>query len=237
MADSTLVTYEKLSPNCTKPRKNSIDRLTIHCVVGQLTAKQILNLPRFTTYDPDNGASCNYAVGTDGSIGQGVLEANRSWCSSSKENDMRAITIEVASDTFQPYQVNEKAYKALISLVIDIMKRNGKTHLIWDPSKAYALAYKPAPNEMIMTVHRWFANKACPGDYLYNLHPQIAETVTAALSPRPAEPVHHWYDDDAAWVKELGIADGTRPTDKASRAEVWAMLHRLYNIIKEEDKA
>jgi peptidoglycan hydrolase-like protein with peptidoglycan-binding domain len=32
-----------------------------------------------------------------------------------------------------------------------------------------------------MTVHRWFAAKACPGDYLYNLHGQIASEVNARL--------------------------------------------------------
>lgn len=32
-----------------------------------------------------------------------------------------------------------------------------------------------------MTVHRWFADKACPGDYLYNLHGQIANEVNARL--------------------------------------------------------
>ena len=34
-----------------------------------------------------------------------------------------------------------------------------------------------------MTVHRWFANKACPGDYLYNKHGEIAATVNARLNP------------------------------------------------------
>ena len=32
-----------------------------------------------------------------------------------------------------------------------------------------------------MTVHRWFANKSCPGDYLYNLHTQIAKEINARL--------------------------------------------------------
>ena len=47
-----------------------------------------------------------------------------------------------------------------------------------------------------MTVHRWFANKSCPGDYLYNLHGEIAAEVTKRLggsssttSPAPA-PAH-----------------------------------------------
>ena len=32
-----------------------------------------------------------------------------------------------------------------------------------------------------MAVHRDYANKACPGDYLYNLHPWIADEVNKAL--------------------------------------------------------
>lgn len=32
-----------------------------------------------------------------------------------------------------------------------------------------------------MTVHRWFAAKACPGNYLYYLHSQIAAEVNSLL--------------------------------------------------------
>lgn len=32
-----------------------------------------------------------------------------------------------------------------------------------------------------MTVHRWFAAKACPGDYLYSRHGQIAAEVNRRL--------------------------------------------------------
>jgi hypothetical protein len=39
-----------------------------------------------------------------------------------------------------------------------------------------------------MTVHRWFAAKACPGDYLYNRHGQIAEEVNARLGNVVIEP-------------------------------------------------
>ena len=34
-----------------------------------------------------------------------------------------------------------------------------------------------------MTVHRWFANTACPGDYLYGQHADIAKKVNEKLSP------------------------------------------------------
>ena len=45
-------------------------------------------------------ASSNYGIGYDGEIGLYVEEKNRSWCTSSRSNDQRAITIEVASDRY-----------------------------------------------------------------------------------------------------------------------------------------
>ena len=182
MSNSNLVTYTRISPNRTSPRKHAIDRITIHCFVGQVTAKSGCNAGGFITYDPDNGASCNYVVGHDGSIGLCVEEKDRSWCSSNRSNDHRAVTIETASETIHPYKVTDKAYSALLDLVTDICKRNGKTKILWFGDKNKTLAYTPKANEMVMTVHRWFANKACPGDYLYNLHGDIAAEVNRRLA-------------------------------------------------------
>lgn len=111
-----------------------------------------------------------------------VEEKNRSWCSSSNANDQRAVTIECASDTKHPYTMNDTVYKTLIKLCIDICKRNGKTKLIWLGDKAKTLNYSPKLDEMILTVHRWFANKSCPGDWLYARLGDVAAKVTAELS-------------------------------------------------------
>ena len=178
MSNSPLVTYTKISPNKTSPRNHKIDTISIHCVVGQFTAKQIVSMSHFVKYDPTNGSSCNYAVGCDGSIGLCVDEKDRSWCTSSRSNDHRAITIEVASDTKHPYTVTDAAYKALIKLLVDICKRNGIKELKWRGDKSLI----GQVDKQNMTVHRWFAAKACPGDYLYNLHGQIAKEVNALLS-------------------------------------------------------
>ncbi|MBR6683718.1 MAG: N-acetylmuramoyl-L-alanine amidase, partial [Firmicutes bacterium] len=97
MSNSKLVKYTRLSPNKTSPRNHKIDTITPHVVVGQFTAKKILDMQHFVTYDGRKGSSCNYAIGKDGSIGLGVDEQDRSWCSSSASNDHRAITIEIAS--------------------------------------------------------------------------------------------------------------------------------------------
>lgn len=182
MSNSNLVSYTRISPNRTSPRNHTIDRITIHCFVGQVTAKSGCNAGGFITYDPDNGASCNYVVGHDGSIGLCVEEKDRSWCSSNRFNDHRAVTIETASETVHPYKVTDKAYSALLDLVTDICKRNGKTKILWFGDKNKTLAYTPKADEMVMTVHRWFANKACPGNYLYNLHDEIAAEVNRRLS-------------------------------------------------------
>lgn len=178
MSNSPLAKYTKISPNKTSPRNHKIDTISIHCAVGQFTAKEILNLSHFIKPDSKKGSSCNYAVGHDGSIGMGVEEKDRSWCTSSRSNDHRAITIEVASDTKHPYKVTTEAYKALIKLLVDICKRNNIKELKWKADKSLI----GQVSKQNMTVHRWFANKDCPGDYLYNRHGEIAVEVNKILN-------------------------------------------------------
>lgn len=181
MSNSSLVDYVKISPNKTSPRNHKIDTISIHCAVGQFTAKEILNLSNFVKYNAKSGSSCNYAVGCDGSIGLCVEEKDRSWCTSSRSNDHRAITIEVASDTEDPYKVTDKAYNALLDLLVDICKRNNIKELKWKADKSLI----GKPDQQNMTVHRWFANKDCPGEYLYNRHGQIAKEVNTRLGIKP----------------------------------------------------
>lgn len=176
--NSSLATVKLISLNKNSPRNKPIDVITIHCFVGQVTAKRGCEVFQPAT----KKASCNYVVGLDGGIGLCVEEKDRSWCTSSAANDNRAVTIEVASDTAHPYAVTAKAYAALLDLVTDICRRNGKTKLLWLGDKAKTLAYKPAADEMLLTVHRWYAAKACPGEYLFSRHAAIAEEVTKRLS-------------------------------------------------------
>lgn len=178
MSNSKLVSYTKLSPNHSGARTHKIDRITPHCVVGQLTAEAICGC--FT--NTSRQASCNYGIGKDGKISLCVDEGNRSWCSSSNSNDQRAVTIECASGTKEPYEMTDEVYRSLVKLCVDICKRNGKTKLIWFGDKNKALNYSPKLNEMIITVHRWFDNKSCPGDWLYTRLGALAEEVTNALA-------------------------------------------------------
>lgn len=190
--NSPLVVHTKLSPNHSGQRTHSIDRISPHCVVGQCTAESLGSW--FAS--SDRQASSNYGIDRDGRVGMYVEEKNRSWCTSSRENDQRAITIECASDTSAPYAMKDAVYETLINLCADICKRNGKTKLLWFADKAKTLAYTPATDEMVITVHRWFANKSCPGDWLYSRLGDLAAKVTALLNTdkpttdtTPAEPI------------------------------------------------
>lgn len=172
--NSSLVTYTNITNNKTANRNHSIDTITIHCLVAQWTAKE--GCDYFAT--TDQKCSANYVVGKDGSIGLSVDEKDRSWCSSSSANDNRAVTIEVASDKVEPYAVTDAAYNALIQLVADICKRNNIKQLLWKGDKSLV----GQVDKQNMTVHRWFKNKACPGEYLYSRHSDIAAKVNAILN-------------------------------------------------------
>ena len=179
--NSPLVTYTKLSPNNSGQRTHSIDRITPHCVVGQLTVQQLGDI--FAR--PARRASSNYGIGVDGQVGMYVEEKNRSWCSASRENDQRAITIECASNKKKPYDFNEKVWNKLIELCVDICKRNGKKKLLWLGNKEKSLAYSPKKDEMVLTCHRWFDATACPGEWMYDREADLAEKVTAKLNLTP----------------------------------------------------
>lgn len=180
MSNSPLVSYTKLSPNHSGKRTHKIDTITIHCMAGNLSVESCGAM--FSK--PTVQSSSNYGIGSDGRIALYVDEANRSWCTSSRSNDHRAVTIEVANNGGAPdWPVSDKAYAALLDLVTDICKRNGIKELKWRGDKTL-VGKVDAQN---MTVHRWFAAKACPGNYLYNRHGEIAAEVNRRLGvvPKP----------------------------------------------------
>ena len=181
MSNSSLISYTKLSPNHSGKRTKKIDTVTIHCMAGQLSVESCGAL----FAQSSRQASSNYGIGNDGRIALYVDEGNRSWCTSSNANDQRAVTIEVASDATHPYAVNSKAYDALLDLVTDICKRNGITKLVWSTNKNDRMNHLNGCN---MTVHRDYANKACPGDWLYNRHGEIAAEVNRRLGSGSSTP-------------------------------------------------
>lgn len=176
-SNSPLVSYTALSPNNSGTRTHRIDRITPHCIVGQMSVESAgAWFAKASTQ-----ASANYVIGADARVALIVPESQRSWCSSSRDNDQQAVTIECASDKTHPYAFKAEVYMRLIELMTDICRRNGKTKILWFADKAKSLAYKPAADEMLITVHRWFANKACPGDWLYSRLGDVAMKVNAAL--------------------------------------------------------
>lgn len=242
--NSPLVSYTKLSPNHSGQRKHTIDTITIHCVVGQCSVETLGNIFAPTSRQ----ASSNYGVGVDGRIGMYVEEKNRSWCTSSSVNDNRAITIEVASDTKHPYAVNDKAYAALLDLVTDICKRNGIKKLVWSTVKNDRVNHLNGCN---MTVHRDYANKSCPGQYLYDRHGEIAAEVNKRLGTAEETPVAP-STPEAPAVTELKVGDiveftgtkhyasanaSTGPVCKPGRAKVTAVYKtgkHPYHLIAEK---
>lgn len=229
MSNSPLVSYTKISPNKSSPRNHKIDTVTIHCVVGQCSVETLGNVFAPTSRQ----ASSNYGVGVDGRIGMYVEEKDRSWCSSNAVNDNRAITIEVASDTKEPYAVNAKAYAALIDLLVDICKRNGIKELVWSTNKADRVNHKNGCN---MTVHRDYANKSCPGTYLYERHAQIASEVNKRLGstnikPTPEKPSGGLYRVQTGAFKSKTNADAMLAKVKAKGFDTYMVkVGDLYKI-------
>ena len=232
--NSKLTAYTKLSPNHSGLRTHSIDRISPHCVVGQCSVETLGNI----FADRNREASSNYGIGYDGRVGMYVEEKNRSWCTSSSSNDQRAVTIECASDTTEPYAMNRVVYESLVRLCTDICKRNGKTKLLWFADKDKTLKYVPKSDEMVLTVHRWFANKSCPGDWLYARLGDLAKRVTANLgtpqSTKPTSSNKTLYRVRKAW-KDVKSQKGA--FYDLSNAKKCADKNKGYSVFDESGKA
>ncbi len=177
---SPLVSYILISPNCNRPRNHKIDRITIHCMAGNLSVETCGRIFLPTSRQ----ASSTYGIGTDGRIACYCYEENRPWTSSSPENDHRAITIEVANDGGEPdWHVSDKAMESLINLCADICRRNDISELIWSDNREDRVNQRNGCN---MTVHRDFAATACPGAYLLSKQSYIAAEVNKMLHPPTA---------------------------------------------------
>ena len=185
MSNSPLVDYTLISPNQSGRRSHAIDRITPHCVVGQCSVETLGNIFAPTS----RGASSNYGIGNDARVGMYVEECDRSWCTSSSANDDRAVTIECASDTFDPYAFKEIVFEKLIELCVDICQRNGKNKVVWLGSLEATNAYSQKSNEMVFTVHRWYKNKSCPGDWLFERMDELTAKVNLKLSGEIVEPI------------------------------------------------
>jgi len=238
--NSPLISYTRISPFRNSPRNHCIDTISIHCMAGNLTVEE------FGNWVQTANASSNYGVDSDGRIGLFVDENDRSWCTSSQPNDHRAITIEVANNGGEPdWPVSDEAYESLITLLTDICKRNGIAQLLWKGDKSLIGQI----NEQNMTVHRWFANKACPGDYLYDRHGEIARRVNenleednmdinkltddqidqllARMAERTADQkAPDWAKTELQEAIDMGVTDGKNPMGLTPRYQTAIMVKR-----------
>lgn len=206
MSESSLVTYTNLTKNKTTVKDKHNNYIIPHVYVGQVTTKN--GVDHFTT---DCGASCQYVIGTDGTIGQSVSESDRAWTTGgdkevqnqyglwvggtpnksqqsrgAKGVDFEAITIEMACDPKHPYAINDKVYNSLINLMADIAIRNNMGELKWKADKNLV----GNPSEQNVLVHRWFASKSCPGDYVYKRLGEICEKANQIIREKTGKPVY-----------------------------------------------
>ena len=210
MSNSGLVTYTHISPNKTVGRNHAIDTISIHCMAGNLTIETCGSV-----FAPSSArASSNYGIGSDGRIGMYVEEKDRSWCTSNSGNDNRAVTIEVANDGGAPdWHVSDAAMSSLIKLCADICFRNNIKKLMWHGDKSLI----GQVDKQNMTVHRWFSNKECPGNYLYNKHGYIAQEVNKLLNI-PYNPADYTVSGSSApgifgnysYVDPTSLVDATK---------------------------
>lgn len=182
--------YRATSANYTEGRNVNgkdykIDTITLHCVVGHPNKAGLASC-----FQKSRKCSCNYGIVDNGDIILIVEEKDRSWCSSNRYNDVRAITVEINSDTTEPYAMKDASVNAAIKLCIDVCKRNGIKNMTWIPDKDKALEYqKNLPEgEGVFTVHRWFANKSCPGKYLYDKMGWLCDEVNRGLGVEDTKP-------------------------------------------------
>lgn len=208
--NSPLTEVVILSPFKTK-RKSAISKLTIHHMAGNLTVEQC----GAVFQKAGRNASSNYGIGSDGRIALYVDESYRAWTSGNAENDHMAVTIEVANCGGAPdWPVSEKAYESMLRLCVDVCQRNNIKRINFTGDKSGNL-----------TMHRWFQATLCPGPYLAQRFPAIADEINRRLegdmtqaqfnemmdvylAALKAQPAQNYAKDALAWAAEQGIMVG-----------------------------
>ena len=174
MSNSHLIDGVWLSPNCSKPRNHKITRITPHYMGGLLTAESCCEI----FADRARQASANYCIGKDGEVWLNVEEENRAWTSGSSYNDNLAVTIECASYTDDDRNgvLPDATWNSLVRLCVDICLRNGISQLNFTGDDSGNL-----------TMHKWYDNTDCPGEWFSSQFPRLAQEVNERLngSPQP----------------------------------------------------
>lgn len=239
MSNSDLVSVSILSPHC-RLRTHTIDTITIHhaATVG-VSARQIGEMFR-----GDRVAASNYGIGINGEIGLYVPEDKRAITSSNSANDDRAVTIEVANSAGAPdWPISSDSWAALILLVTDVCRRNHIPELRWraDPKLI------GQTDKQNMTVHRWFAATACPGDYLFSRMGDIAAAVNARLGTKEEEEMQRFNSigELPEWAKptirklvRAGVIEGkTSAVDDAGLSASLDLSMDMLRLLVMNDRA
>jgi hypothetical protein len=184
--DSPLAKCAIWTSNCTFPRntKKKPSEWTIipHCIAGNPSAEAQAQ----AFQNPNRGASAHYIIDSKGTIVQNVPECCRAWTTGGDLNvngltgsmiDHEAITMEIANISREPdWAMSAEAVSSLVWLCVDICQRNGIPSLKWKNDKFLA-----GTSEQNVAVHRWFARKSCPGNFLYNNMDNVVNTVNYIL--------------------------------------------------------
>ena len=174
--NSPLVDITELSPNHTLGR-TCIRGFVVHVTVSVGTVLAVLLWLARTIAQ----SSYNYVVGR-GQVGLCVDERNRAWASSNRECDMNTLSIGVNnSSASHPYPISDQDYNKLIDLLVDCCERNNIMALAFAGDNANFRLQWSRGNMML---HKWFAAKACPGQYLIDRMARICDEVNGRLKAR-----------------------------------------------------
>lgn len=226
MGYSALTNVAIMSPNHSGSRYNSISKITIHHMAGNLSIETCGNV----FLNPNRQASSNYGIGSDGRIACYVDEENHPWTSANWDNDDRAITIEVAnSETGGDWPISQAAYASLIRLCADICNRYG------------IYPYYDGTPSATLTEHCMFVATNCPGPTIHSMqvnHVIENDIRTAmaggAVTPQPTPAVSGDVEDLAlrAIAGEFGNGDARRATLGSMYEAVQARINEIYGGIQ-----
>lgn len=214
MSNSPLIVHTRISPNSSM-RTAKIDTITPHHMASTALTVEACGAEFARS---SRQASSNYGIGTDGRVALYVAESRRSWCSSSRSNDNRAITIEVQNDTRGPdWHVSDAALAALVDLCEDICRRNRIPRLNYTGDTSGNL-----------TMHKWFACTGCPGPYLGSKFPYIEQEVNRRLGVSDLPEAVPEQKPDALQAGDIiTLIPGTRYTT-GKAVPGWVMKKTLY---------
>ena len=212
--NSPLVIYSKITKNKSNRKLDGktikaedLRYIAIHCTCSSSKHQSCKNTVDWfyrIGEDKSREASSNYVVGEDG-VALSVDEKYRAWTTGGNKSysggfygimtgriaDYYGITIETVSDMSHPYAITDKTEDNLVSLVSDICKRYNKKRFEYINDAEKTLKTEVPSDTFRLVLHKWTANKSCPGADIESRLPRIVERVNTLLSENknPAETV------------------------------------------------